>query len=320
MPELPEVTTTVLGINKVLKGLSISDAWTDWQKMIHYRPFSSFRKKIIGKKFLKAERRGKNILIHFSNSVTILIHMKMTGHLLYGAYKTINKKQLTINKKRRDAKTWVPVEEEKNKALSDPYNRFIHVVFSLSNGKQLVFCDSRKFGKIDLLDSKNLHQSKHLVHLGPEPLPKSFDFKTFRERLSKKPRGKIKTVLMDQSVIAGIGNIYSDEILWRAGVHPEERVEKLPEKILQKIFSGIKPLLSKGIDSGGDSTSDYRNIHGERGKFQGKHEAYGRKNEKCRKKGCHGIILRKVVNGRSAHFCSVHQKPVFSQFPNFLPI
>ena len=86
VPELPEVTTTVNGINKVLKGLAITDVWTDWQKMIHHRPFSAFRKKIIGRRFLKAERRGKNILIHLSGNLTVLIHMKMTGHIMYGHY------------------------------------------------------------------------------------------------------------------------------------------------------------------------------------------------------------------------------------------
>ena len=117
---------------------------------------------------------------------------------------------------------------------------------------------------------------------------------------------------MDQTIIAGIGNIYSDEILWRAGVNPEERVENLPLKILQKIFKALKPTLRGGIELGGDSTSDYRNIDGARGKFQERHHAYGRTGQSCGKSNCKGFILRKVVNGRSAHFCSKHQRVSFS--------
>ena len=116
------------------------------------------------------------------------------------------------------------------------------------------------------------------------------------------------TVLMDQSVIAGIGNIYSDEILWRAGVHPERRVSKIKYEEFRKMFYAMKEALKKGIHFGGDSMSDYRNIYGLPGKFQLHHEAYRRTGEKCRKKGCKGIIKRKIVGGRSAHFCSVHQK------------
>ena len=113
---------------------------------------------------------------------------------------------------------------------------------------------------------------------------------------------------MDQSIISGIGNIYSDEILWRAGVHPLSNPIAIPEKNLKLMFKATKEILNKGIDFGGDSMSDYRNIEGLPGKFQSKHEAYRRTGKPCRKKGCKGIILRKVIGGRSAHFCSVHQE------------
>jgi formamidopyrimidine-DNA glycosylase len=223
----------------------------------------------------------------------------MTGHLLYGKYKPITNKQLRIT-------NWIPAE--KNSPLSDPYNRFVHVVFSLSNGKNLAFSDARKFGKITLLPTKTAHDTKHLNNIGPEPLEKQFTITNFKLRINKKPNGKIKTVLTDQSIIAGIGNIYSDEILWRAGVYPERKVSKIKEAEFKLIFKAIKETLAKGIDFGGDSMSDYRNIHGLPGKFQLHHEAYRRTGEKCRKRGCTGIIMRKMVNSRSAHFCSVHQK------------
>ncbi|MFA5840955.1 MAG: DNA-formamidopyrimidine glycosylase [Candidatus Paceibacterota bacterium] len=290
MPELPEVETTKRGLEKTILGLKITNVWTDLstkdkrqkESIANPKFFTVFRKEIIGKKVLSIERRAKNILInlsggprHIGASKTILVHLKMTGYLFYG---------------------------------KDPKIKFAHVVFSLSNKKYLVFSDLRKFGKITLLDTKTAHNTRHLNNIGPEPLEKNFTLEKLNEQLNKKPNGKIKTVLINQSIIAGIGNIYSDEILWRASVHPERKVSKINKKELELIFKAIKETLKKGIDFGGDSMSDYKNIYGLPGKFQMHHEAYRRTGEKCRKIGCRGIIKRIVVNGRSAHFCSVHQK------------
>jgi formamidopyrimidine-DNA glycosylase len=281
MPELPEVETTKRGLKKTIIGLIIKDVWTDLNTkdkrkadtVANPKYFKFFKKEIKNKKVLSIERQAKNILINLSQGKTILIHMKMTGHLLYN---------------NRD--------------------KYVHVLFSLSNGKFLAFSDIRKFGKITLLDTKGAHDSKHLKGIGPEPLDKNFTLKNFTERLKKKMNGKIKTVLMDQSVIAGIGNIYSDEILWQTTVHPERKVSKIKEQEFREIFKAMQKILAKSIKLGGDSMSDYINLSGGKGRFQLYHEAYRRTGEKCRKKGCKGIIRRKVINGRSAHFCSVHQK------------
>ncbi|MCC7004833.1 bifunctional DNA-formamidopyrimidine glycosylase/DNA-(apurinic or apyrimidinic site) lyase [Candidatus Nomurabacteria bacterium] len=300
MPELPEVQTTVNGINSVAKGLKILDVWSDYPNGKHIGKdnikdeayLRKFTQTVFGKKILDATRRGKNVLIHLSGGLTILIHMKMTGHIMFGEYKYIDKK-------------WRPVE---NSSLADPYNRFIHLVFSLSGGKCLVMSDSRKFAKVTLLETHKMYETEHLRDLGPEPLEKNFTFNIFKEQILKKPRGKIKTVLMAPEIISGIGNIYSDEILWRSSVHPESIVLKIPEKNLKEIFKAVKITLNKGIDFGGDSMSDYRNIHGERGKFQDEHRAYRKTKSKCSKIGCSGIIERKIVGTRSAHFCNKHQK------------
>jgi len=303
MPELPEVETTKRGLQKEIVGLLIKDVWTDLatkDKRKHdtvadVKYFPIFKKQITSKKVLSVERRAKNILINLSGGKTILIHMKMTGHLLYGKY-ILSKKE---NK-------WSP--SQKNSSLTDPFNRFIHVVFTLSNGNYLAFSDARKFGKITLLNTADAHTGKHLKDIGPEPLEKSFKFVDFIKQLEKKPRGKIKTVLMDQTVIAGIGNIYSDEILWMAGVHPERKALAVKDAELRKIFKAMKETLKKGINLGGDSMSDYRNLYGNRGKFQLHHNAYQLTGKVCKKKRCYGKIVRKIVNGRSAHFCSIHQK------------
>lgn len=308
MPELPEVQTTVSGLKKVLPKLAITDVWSDLPRR-DYKPknkenikdlayFNGFKKEIVGKKVIDIKRRAKNILIFLSGNRTILIHMKMTGHLLYGKYTYINPST------KLGAGTWKPAEKG---PLEDPYNRFIHAVFSLSNGKHLAFSDTRKFGKIVAIPTDKIYESSHLKDLGPEPLEKSFTFAKFKERLAGKPNQKIKLVLMDQSVISGIGNIYSDEILWYAGVHPEERMKKITGQKQKKMFDAMKKVLKKGIDFGGDSTSDYRDITGRPGKFNLHHNAYQRTGEKCRKNDG-GVILRKMIGGRSAHFCSKHQK------------
>lgn len=310
MPELPEVTTTVNGLQKVLPGLIFKDVWTDLAKKTTIKQFEKtiknekffkgFKKKIIGEKVLKVERRAKNILINISGSYTILIHLKMTGHLLFGEYKKV----VSSRQKVERSINWVPKKEG---PLNDPYNRFIHVVFAFSNGKHLVFCDSRKFGKVTIVKTDDLENS-HFKNTGPEPLQKSFTFPKFKTRLLLKLNWKIKTILMDQSVIAGIGNIYSDEMLWLADIHPESAPSSIPNDKLSKLFKAMKEVLTKGIDFGGDSMSDYRNIHGVKGNFQNHHNVYQKKNTKCSKKRCKGVIMRKVINGRGAHYCPIHQK------------
>lgn len=306
MPELPEVETTVRGIKKVAVGKKITDVWTDYNSP-HYassdqiknpRYFADFKKLIVGKKIVGASRRAKNVLIHLEKDLTILIHMKMTGHVMYGKY--------SYEPKVGEKDPWKPQEVG---PLQDPFNKFIHLVFSLSDKKQLVLSDMRKFAKVTLLKTSELenHEGSHLKDIGPEPLSPQFTYPVFKERISKRSTGKIKTVLMDQSLIAGIGNIYSDEVLWRAGVHPEEQVKNIPDVKLKVMHAAVKETLKKGIDFGGDSMSDYRNIYGQRGKFQEAHQAYRRTKKPCNKKGCGGTIVRKVVATRSAHFCDTHQ-------------
>ncbi len=308
MPELPEVQTTVNGLSKTIVGFTIMDTWTDLAKKIVSRPdfydtikylpfFENFQKSVCGTKILSCERRAKNILIHLSNGKTILIHMKMTGHLLFGNY---------VHDKKKN--TWHVSSNETNNALRDPYNRFVHFVFELSNGKHLAFCDSRKFGKITLIDTTNILTSKHTKDLGPEIVGSKFDFKKFKERVLKKSRGLAKSVLMDQSVIAGVGNIYSDEALWLAGIHPNSIIAKIPEKKLEELFKATITVLKQGINFGGDSMSDYRRIDGTAGNFQHNHNAYRLTGKQCKKLKCSGVILRIVTGGRSAHFCPVHQK------------
>lgn len=308
MPELPEVETTVRGLNDTIIGLKIVDAWSSLPSKSHTKKdeiknlkfWNRFKEDVIGKKILKAERKGKNILIHLGSNKTMLVHMKMTGHLMYGKY--------------RQGKATDGLEEHSwpwwgdTQALQDPYNRFIRLLFTLNNGYSLAFCDSRKFGKVTMFETKELSNTKHLKDVGLDALDSRMSYEIFKDTLMKRKTGRIKNVLMEQDLIAGIGNIYSDEMLWEAGVHPEERVENIPETKFKKLFESMKPLLQQGINFGGDSMSDYRNIHGEPGKFQSKHHVYRKAGKPCEKARCSGVIMRKVVGGRSAHFCSLHQQ------------
>jgi len=311
MPELPEVTTTVNGIDQECSGWTIKDVWTDlavikpsridFYETIKYLPyFKNFSKNIKDTKIVDAKRRGKNILINLNNKKTILVHMKMTGHMMVGLY-DYNKKQ---NK-------WTVHKDEKNTALHDPYNRFIHVVFSLQKRKSiknLVLCDARKFAKVVLMEDET-HHAKHLGTHGPEPINPNITYADFIKAIDTAPANSrpIKILLMDTRTIAGIGNIYSDEMLFLSGIHPESKWVKIPEALKKLLHKHMLAVLQKGIDFGGDSMSDYRNIYGKRGEFQNNHNAYRKTGEKCSKKSCTGTITRKVITGRSSHYCPVHQ-------------
>lgn len=306
MPELPEVHTTVTGLQHVLPGLSIEEVWCDmWSESSLAKNtikdrnyFDYFQKHTLLQQILRVRRRAKHILIDLKNGFTVVIHMKMTGHLMYGTYK----KNESSNGREW---SWLPIDE--NEALRDPYNRHIHVVFTLSNQQHLVFCDSRKFGTLIVVKTDTLDVDR-FAHLGPEPLETTFTLPQFKERIMKSPTRAIKTVLMDQSIIAGIGNIYSDEMLHRAHILPTRTPKSLHETELQLLFTAMKSVLSKGIDFGGDSTSDYRNIHGARGAFHENHTVYLRTKQPCLRKDCTGTIHKRTLHGRSAHFCPVCQK------------
>jgi len=327
MPELPEVQTTVNGLNSTVIGLRISDVWSDYNSAYFkgsgnikdQKYFSYFKKQIVGQKIVAVSRRAKNILISLENDKTILIHMKMTGHLMFGKYRfdsslakniakisaknpaqSVKQKDKMINKS-----PWFPVSPD---SLKDPFNRHIYFVISFSNNKNLALSDSRKFAKITLIDSKTAHNSEHLRNLGPEPLNADFTFDKFLSRMNLCLNRKIKQAITDQEIIAGIGNIYADESLWRAGIHPEELVKNISSVKLRDLFKAIKQTLTKGIDLGGDSMSDYRNIHGEKGRFQEQHYAYQKTGTKCARAGCDGTIVRIVVGTRSTHLCNKHQR------------
>jgi formamidopyrimidine-DNA glycosylase len=290
MPELPEVETTVNYLKQKLIGLKFKDVWTDWPKMFKKAGgFDHFKKTIINKKIINLKRRAKFIIIDIEGKYSIFIHQKISGHLLYGKWIM------------RDG-IWVTPSGKPLKG--DKENGYIRTIWILSNGYQLAFSDLRRFGKIWLVKDNDLSKLPEIKKLGPEPLEISFN--KFKE-LFKNKRGKIKQVLMDPFFIAGVGNIYSDEILWDANIHPLSRVENLSEKELKKIYYSIIKILKKAIRAGGTSIEDYRKPTGEKGTYQNFTKAYHQTGKKCSRKDG-GIIKRIKIGGRSAHFCDKHQK------------
>src|SRR3989338_11016677 len=289
MPELPEVETIVRELRKKVVGLKITDAWADWVKTIKQAGgIDNFKKQTKGKKILSVRRRAKYIIMDIEGSKTLFIHQKISGHLLYGKWK--------ISK-------GVPVSAVSGPLKEDRQNGYIRFMLMLNNGYQLALSDPRRFGKVILVDDDKVKDLKEISGLGPEPLEINFgDFK----KLFGKKRGRLKQVLIDPTFIAGIGNIYADEILWSSGLHPLSRAENLNGKDLQKIFSFTVKILKKAIKYKGSSMDDYRIPSGEKGKFQNMQNAYQLTGKKCKKKDG-GIMQRLKLGGRSAHFCPKHQ-------------
>jgi formamidopyrimidine-DNA glycosylase len=281
MPELPEVQNTINGLIKKVLNRTFIDVWTDIKR------FKNIKQKIKNKKIKKLYRRGKNIIFELSDNFSLLVHQKMTGHLLYGEW------ILKYGK-------WQPI---KNKNLEDPYNRFLHIIFFLDNKKMFALSDVRKFAKIKFYKTEEL--KKELEKLGPEPLDKNFTFEKFKKLFEKKS-GKIKQVLMDQNVISGIGNIYASEVLWVSKIHPEKSVAKLSEKELKFLYKAIKKVLEISVKLGGESFSDYRKPDGSKGGFDSERKVYKRENQKCKR--CKTLIKRIKIGQRSSFFCPICQK------------
>jgi formamidopyrimidine-DNA glycosylase len=287
MPELPEVQTIVEDLNKKIRGDTIIGFWSDWKKTVRM-PTPKFEKEIKGKKILSASRIGKNIFINLSGGKTIYIHLKMTGHLLV--------KHVTCNTKHKTG--------DKN-YFDDKVNQYIHHIFYLKSGRTLEFSDVRKFGKIVLTDTDEIGNIAEIKSLGIDAMNKRLTFENLDEILDKKPT-KIKLLLMDQSKIAGIGNIYASEMLFEAGILPTRPAKNVSRTERKKLFLAIKKVLEKAIKLRGTSDSDYRDTSGAPGRFQEVLKIYRRTGKKCRK--CGTIVQRIKLGQRGTFFCPICQK------------
>jgi len=287
MPELPEVETTINFLKKKVLNRTFLDVWTDFPKMIKApSTFEEFKKELKNKKIKNILRIGKNIIFELSNDKVLLIHQKLTGHLLYGVWE-------------KKGNSWEA--KEKGPIAEDPMNKFLHLIFWLDNGKQIALSDVRKFAKVELRKSEDLKEE--LKNLGPDPL--KISFKEF-EKIIRSRKGRIKQVLMNQDVIAGIGNIYSDEVLFASKIHPLREISSLKTEDLKRIYQSMKRILKKAIECQGTSIIDYRTPSGEKGEFEKLRKVYRREGEKCTR--CASIIKRIKIGARSSCFCPKCQK------------
>ncbi len=268
MPELPEVETIRRGLTRKIVGLKITKAQVNLAKITNTSS-KQFAKLVKGKRIRKVSRFAKMLVVDLSGGLSLAIHLKMSGQLIYA---------------RR----------------SLPLVKHTHVILGF-NGCELRFIDPRRFGYVKLFKTDKLPQKTKLHKLGPEPLTKEFTLAIFKERLNRRPKSHIKPLLMDQHFISGIGNLYAAEILFAAKVHPLKRVRRLKPIEVKKIYQHIKPILSKAIRYKGTSVDSYRDARGERGLYLQFLKAYDREGEPCVR--CRKPIKRIKIGTRSAYFC-----------------
>ena len=298
MPELPEVQTIVDDLNRKVSGRKIVSVWYDWPKMKAVA-------KTVDLVIERVERRGKNILFYFaplslrgsanrrrqSNlpnhpQMILLVHQKMTGHLLVGKWSI---------RQAQDKKIAVPIEPE---SLKQKVNGYIHFILKLNDGRMIGLSDLRKFAKVVFGSANEIEALVELKKLGTDALEISLE--EFSQKISSRNK-TIYQVLMDQTVISGIGNIYASDILWEAKIHPFRSAKKLLKKELEALWQATKKVLKTALKLRGTSTSDYRDTAGEPGGYTDVRQAYDREGMPCFR--CGTKIRRVKRGGRSAYFC-----------------
>ncbi len=289
MPELPEVEVVKKSLkrkilNLIIKKVNISDS------NLRYKLNKKKMSKLVGKRFLKIERRSKFLIFEFDKNIFMLVHLGMTGKFFF------------IDKKKMKFKT--SFYYNINQLKDQKYDR---VIFDLQNKERLIYNDVRKFGFIKLYNKKNFKENSHIKNLGPEPLKKNWNVKYFEKYIYNRKR-TVKDILMDQKCVAGLGNIYVNEILFLSGVRPMRKVARLKAHEINKIISNSKRILKNSIKLGGSTIKDFSSDNGKKGDFQQYFKVYGRKGEKCSNIDCNGSINRTVISNRASFFCKKCQK------------
>ncbi len=271
MPELPEVETVRRGLLPVMEGRVIERART--RRAGLRWPFPErLDERLSGQRVLALRRRSKYILAELAGGDTMLLHLGMSGRLLI--------------QERRDI----------------PPGRHDHVLFDIAGGARVIFNDTRRFGMLDLVPSTEIGQHRLLAGLGPEPLGNGFSEAGLVVALAGR-RSPVKAALLDQRIVAGLGNIYVCEVLFRAGIDPRRAAGRLSAARVRSLVPVIRAVLNEAIAAGGSSLRDYRRADGELGYFQHAFQVYGRAGEPCVSPGCQARIRRIVQSGRSSFFC-----------------
>jgi formamidopyrimidine-DNA glycosylase len=272
MPELPEVETIKNDLRKLIVGKTIKNIIITKSKLIKNIPVDTFTKKVKGDQFCGVFRRAKFLIFPLKSKNSLLMHLKISGSLRY--------------------------------AKADENLRFANVEFILNDGHKLSFCDPRLFGQIEFFSSDKLESLPKIKKLGPEPLEKKFTLEKFSSLLGRQI--KIKQLLMDQNIIAGIGNLYAVEALFKSGINPSRPAKSLKFNEIKKLYSAIKDILKKAVRKRGSSLDDYVDPSGTKGGYLPFIKVYGRAGKPCFK--CKKLIKRIELGGRGTYFCENCQK------------
>jgi len=284
MPELPEVEIVRRGLNDLVVGKTIKNVISDNAKSFPNDPnqTGSF---LLNSKIVSVERRAKLILLRLSTSYTLLVHLKMTGQLVFA---DIGTEQWGAGH---------PNDSLVNK-LPDKSTR---VIVELTDGSKLFFNDQRKFGWMKLLSNEQLLVDPVMNALGPEPLKKEFTNKKFVQQIRKRNGTTVKAAILDQKILAGVGNIYADESLWCAKINPKTIVKELNEKDISKLRRCIMGVLRISLKEGGSTSRNYVNAEGKKGNYLNFAKVYKREGQDC--VVCGSIIKKIRVAGRGTHIC-----------------
>ncbi|MBI4159953.1 bifunctional DNA-formamidopyrimidine glycosylase/DNA-(apurinic or apyrimidinic site) lyase [Candidatus Wolfebacteria bacterium] len=306
MPELPEVETIVRGLRKKIIGRRVTGVWFDVPRMIKTSP-AQLRRGIKGLTIADVRRRGKYILVELTNdqplnktqgerpttdNFILLIHQKMSGHLLYGKWRM------------KKVGGMYQVSSDIKGRLAERNNSYIHFILHLNNGRQVGLSDVRKFGTIRFGSKDKIENMAEFSGLGPEPMGKEFTASFLKSLL--RGRRPIKAVLMDQGVLSGLGNLYSSEALFAARIDPRRPPDSLTKREIKRLAASIKLVLGRGIRYGGASIMNFRNADGRPGRYAGYRLVYGKNGEPCGR--CAKPIEKVRIGQRTAHYCSGCQR------------
>ncbi len=288
MPELPEVEVVKKSLKKRVLNLVIQSVEIR-NKFLRFPIEVKKLKNMAKAKILSIKRRSKYILINLNNNYTILIHLGMTGKIII------------INDKKQKFKTSFYYNLDEKDYKHD------HLIIRMNKKVSLIYNDIRKFGFIKILKTKKLKTNSHFKNLGPEPLSKHFNFSYFVNKAKNKKKS-IKDLLMDQSFVSGLGNIYVNEVLFLSKINPRKKIINLKKNNITYIIKNTKNILKKAIKKGGSSIKDFSNLDGKSGNFQQFFNVYGMSQKRCSNIYCKGIIKKIKQSNRSTFFCTICQK------------
>ena len=300
MPELPEVETVRKGLARLLPGLEITSVDFDWPKSFPNAP-ADVDQFVIGSKVIDVKRRAKVLTIELCSNYALVIHLKMTGQLVYVAEPTADSIEQSTEQRFGAGHP----NDSLIGALPDKSTR---VTLGLNDGSKLFFNDQRKFGWMRLIPTPEVQNLDFFKKVGPEPLSADFNWQIFRDRCMRRKNSNIKSVILDQTVLAGIGNIYADESLWGAKIHPATPVKDLSNAKFHKLYDEIVFVLNLAIEKGGSTNRNYVNAEGKKGSYMDFARVFRREGQLCPR--CNTMIEKIRVANRGTHICPRCQKLV----------